>query len=260
MIRYTVLGSGSSGNSYIISSEGFSILFDAGYPLKTIKGRSVQAGIPFESVQALFITHLHPDHARGAGVFARRTALPVYVNANLVLSPCAELDSLGIPGTCLRTFVPGTPVSLGPFSITAFPTSHDSPCSVGYCIGVDGRYFLLLTDTGKVTDEMRTYARISDVLFLEANYEQHLLETGPYPYYLKRRIAGESGHLSNNDAISFLNDCRNEAKSHRHVYFCHLSNTNNTPEILAADARDSLDWDGDLTICAKGSLYSGCLA
>jgi phosphoribosyl 1,2-cyclic phosphodiesterase len=257
MIRYTVLGSGSSGNSYIIMQEHASLIFDAGFSLSDMKRRASQAAIPFDSIQAMFITHMHPDHCRGAGVFSRKTALPVYVHESLVQERRPELESLRISAESLRTFPLGAPVQVGPFTVTAFATSHDSPHSVGYRIAVDGKIFLLLTDTGKVTDEMRELAKQADVLFLEANYERHMLQTGPYPLYLKRRIAGEWGHLSNDDAIGLLHDCKAESDRHRRVYFCHLSKTNNDPSVLAKTCGARLDWDGEITICANNHQYTG---
>jgi len=260
MIRYTVLGSGSSGNSYIIMHERMSLIFDAGFSLSDIKRRATQASIPFDSIQAMFITHMHPDHCRGAGAFSRKTALPVYVHEPLVQERRPELESLRITEQSLRTFLVGNPVHIGPFSVTAFATSHDSPHSVGYRITVEGKTFLLLTDTGKLTDEMRALAKQADVLFLEANYEQHMLQTGPYPLYLKRRIAGEWGHLSNDDAIALLHDCGTVSDRRRHVYFCHLSKTNNDPSILAKTCGARLCWDGDITICANNHQYTDELA
>jgi len=260
MIRYTVLGSGSSGNSYIITHDSMSIMFDAGFSLADIKRRSAEACIDFDTVQALFVTHMHPDHSRGAGVFSRKTLLPVYVHEPLVTEARVELSSLRIPQECLRTFSVGAPVQVGSFTITAFETSHDSPYSVGYMVSVAGKSFLLLTDTGKVTTEMKSFAQVADVLFLEANYEKQMLETGPYPLFLKRRIAGEWGHLSNSDAIEFLNDCNDPSGRRRRVYFCHLSKTNNDPTVLAANCNALLSWDGEMTICANNHLYTGEIA
>jgi phosphoribosyl 1,2-cyclic phosphodiesterase len=256
MIRYTVLGSGSSGNSYIIMQDGASLIFDAGFSLSDLKRRASLAAIPFESIQAMFITHMHPDHCKGAGVFSRKTALPVYVHDPLVKEGRPELESLRIPVESLRTFLVGTPIHVGPFAVTAFATSHDSPHSVGYLISVGGKTFLLLTDTGKVTDEMRELAKQADVLFLEANYEQRMLQTGPYPLYLKRRIAGEWGHLSNDDAIELLHAIGSVADRRRRVYFCHLSKTNNDPTVLAKTCDARLNWDGDITICANNHQYT----
>jgi phosphoribosyl 1,2-cyclic phosphodiesterase len=260
MIRYTVLGSGSSGNSYIITHDNTSILLDAGFSLADIKRRSATALIDFDTVQALFVTHMHPDHSRGAGVFSRKTLLPVYVHEPLVTEARIELSNLRIPRECLRTCSIGVPVQVGTFTITAFGTSHDSPHSVGYMVSVAGKSFLLLTDTGKVTTEMKYLAQAADVLFLEANYEKSMLETGPYPFYLKRRIAGEWGHLSNDDAIEFLNTCNDPCGRKRRVYFCHLSKTNNDPTVLAANCNALLSWDGEMTICANNHLYTGEIA
>ena len=256
MIRYAVLGSGSSGNSYIISYNGTSILLDAGFSLKQIKERVAEAQLDFSSIQALFITHLHPDHARGAGVFARQTQLPVYVDHHIGdnLTPFA---SLRIPPQCIRHFKGGEDVVIGDFVVSSFSTSHDSPHSVGFLISVKGRKFLLLTDTGMIYPMMNALANQSDVLFLEANYDISMLENGPYPYPLRKRISGVNGHLSNNDAIDFLNEIITDKE--QHVYFCHLSKTNNEEDVLLTSCKKRLRWKGEQTICRNGNLYASSL-
>lgn len=257
MIRYAVLGSGSSGNSYMVQTGGASMLFDAGFSLRQLRQRSELATLDFDTVLGLCITHMHPDHCRGAGVFARNTGKPVFIHRDVVDGDLPELERLGIPLTSLRVFDTLVPFSIGPFSITAFPTSHDSPSPVGFHLSVERRKFTLLTDTGFLDETMSRFAKESDVLFLEANYDGKMLETGPYPYVLKKRISGRSGHLSNDDAIDLLNRCEMEMPSH--VYFCHLSKTNNHPEVLEAFCAKNLKWSGKRIICAHGEVYSGSI-
>lgn len=256
MIRYAVLGSGSNGNSYIINYKGSSILIDAGFSLKQLKMRVESANIDFSTIRALFITHLHPDHARGAGVFARKTSLPVYfhhsINENI-----KEFASLGIPQGQSQCFQVASPIRVGDFTITSFSTSHDSPHSVGFMIEVQQKRFLLLTDTGLVEKELQHVASLCDVLFIEANYDEQMLQQGPYPYYLKKRISGPLGHLSNREAVSFLNNIRQH--SQQRVYFCHLSNTNNRVDLLQNFINSELTWKGEHTICQNGDTYSSHL-
>jgi len=257
MIRYAVLGSGSSGNSYLIGTDSESMLFDAGFSLRQMQLRSEDAGFDFSTVQGLCITHMHPDHSRGAGVFARKTGKPVYIHKRLVTECATELAKLRIPEQQIRLFSDLETFSVGSFMITAFRTSHDSPASVGFSLEVLGRNFTVLTDTGVLNETMRQYALASDILFLEANYDEHMLTTGPYPLFLKRRIGGEYGHLSNNDAVNLLNTCDSERL--RRVYFCHLSRTNNHPQVLESLCVEQLRWEGIRTICEHGNLYSGSL-
>jgi phosphoribosyl 1,2-cyclic phosphodiesterase len=258
MIRFAVLGSGSSGNAYIIGTSTDALLIDAGFSLKQLKMRSESAGFDFSTVKALCITHLHPDHGRSAGVFARKTGKDVYVHESLYQGGIRELKVLGIPEGQLQVFAHGKSFQTGPFTVTAFPTSHDSPFSSGFVVQVQKRVFTILTDTGILDAHMHRYAQASDVLFLESNYDEQMLTTGPYPVMLKRRIAGERGHLSNVDALDLLNGCEKTQLSQ--VYFCHLSKTNNRPDMIISLCARKLTYTGNWTVCEHGQLYSGCIA
>lgn len=255
MIHYAVLGSGSTGNSYLIGNGSEAILFDAGFSLRQLRIRSEEAGIDFSTVQGLCITHMHPDHCRGAGVFARKTGKPVFVHQSVAMECSRELSQLGIPEQLLHLFSDTETFSVGSFRVTAFRTSHDSPSSVGFTTEISRRNFTILTDTGVLDDTMRRFALDSDILFLEANYDDHMLDTGPYPRFLKMRIKGDFGHLSNNDAVGLLNNC--ESDRLRQVYFCHLSRTNNHPRVLESLCAEQLRWEGIRTICEHGQLYRG---
>jgi phosphoribosyl 1,2-cyclic phosphodiesterase len=252
MIRYAVLGSGSNGNSYIINYKESSILIDAGFSLRQLKVRVEAAHIDFSTIKALFITHLHPDHARGAGVFARQTQLPVYFH-NCINDTIKEFASLRIPPVLTQFFQVKTPVKVGDFTITSFHTRHDSPYSVGFVIEIQQKRFLFLTDTGLVESDMISEAHLCDVLFVEANYDENMLLQGPYPYQLKKRISGPFGHLSNSDAISMLNTIT--PASPQRVYFCHLSNTNNRVDLLESYIKKELTWRGEHTVCNNGDTY-----
>ncbi len=254
MIRYAVLGSGSNGNSYIIESNGTSVLLDAGFSLRQIRERCASAGFDPSLISALFITHLHPDHSRGAGVIARQMNLPVYFHSQIDANH-KELQNLRIPGHLHHTYKEYEKVSLGEFTIQSIPTSHDSPYSSGFRVSIGERTFILLTDTGMVNEEMSSWASDGDVLFLEANYDETMLSTGRYPYYLKQRIGGEKGHLSNESSIGFLNTL--PLRTERHVFFCHLSLENNSPEALKRTIDRFGSFSGEHTICENGATYTG---
>ena len=255
MIRYAVLGSGSSGNSYMIQEGEGAILFDAGFSLSQLRTRASQIGLDLDSVQGLCLTHLHPDHCRGAGVFARKTGKPVYIHSALGNGNYRELDKLGIPSQQIRIFDSLVPFTIGPFTITAFSTSHDSPSPVGFHASVSHRSFTILTDTGRLDETMSQFALMADVLFLEANFHQPMLDSGPYPIWLKKRIQGQYGHLSNEDAIMLLNSSKERKPGL--VYFCHLSRTNNCPEVLETLCSKTLKWQGNRVVCAHGQVYYG---
>ena len=254
MVRYSILGSGSCGNGYIFSFEGQSLMVDCGYSFKQMLLRMEQGGFSLEPVLALFLTHLHPDHAHSAGTFSRRTGKPVYVSKRCHEHGKTEYFALNIAPECQRTIEPGSPVQVGPFCVQCFYTSHDSPGSCGYRIEVGGRTFVIVTDTGVYSQEMVDHARQADVLFLESNYDVQMLRHGPYPLVLQRRVAGERGHLSNDQARSFLLDA-GFSEREALVHLIHLSDNNNCVELVEEATRQF-----NAHVCARGECYSYELA
>lgn len=255
MVKYSVLGSGSSGNSYVFYAEGTSILIDLGFSLKEEERRLSMIDINLNSVEALFLTHLHPDHAHGAGVFFRKTGKPIFVNETSIKG-CTEKEfiKLRIRKENFQPLIVGEKKRIGPFEIFSFNTSHDSLGSVGYSINYEDKNFLIVTDTGCYNSEMIEYGKKANVLFLESNYSEKMLQNGPYPYNLKKRIAGERGHLSNKQAEDFLEEsgCVDRQIP---IYLIHLSSTNNNKEKLEEVYSDK-KW---LTVCGKKMQYYGIL-
>ncbi len=269
MMRYAVLGSGSCGNSYAFYDGNETILVDCGFSYRELCSRLQGFDIPPQSVRALFLTHLHPDHGCGAGVFARKTGMPVYMSTRAYQTETRVCAKLNIPMECLRIVQPLSVHEEGPFSLFGFSTTHDSAGSMGWSVSCGSHKFLVLTDTGSYNDSMVTFARDSEVLFLESNYDSEMLRSGPYPYPLKARIAGEWGHLSNDQAFEFLQKVGMVAldasvqprleiaePACKHVYFIHLSDENNDPSVVNSVAR-SYHWNGEYTICERGRGYVG---
>lgn len=253
MIRYAVLGSGSGGNSYAIHYQGNTILIDAGFSGRELKRRLREAEIEIESLRGLFITHLHPDHARGAGVLARAHRLPVYFRNELRNHP--SLKSLKIPAELQRPFGLNDTIEVADFMLWPLETLHDAPFSVAYTIEINHKRLMVLTDTGAVTPLLLEHTQAVDVLFLEANYDEQLLQEGPYPASLKARIASQHGHLSNQAACEILEVVFSESKLLKRVYLCHLSKTNNHPEVLRENLAQLNNEAVTVTICHNDKLY-----
>jgi len=255
MIRYAVLGSGSSGNSFLFSTDNESLLIDAGFSLASIKRRAKEANLKLDNLKGVCLTHLHPDHCRGAGVIARKMGVPIYLNHPIIEQNLYEFTALNIPKHLISSFTVAQNFNVGLFNIKPFAISHDFPHSVGFSIEIKNRVFTILTDTGYIEETVYDYLEASDVLFIEANYDEKMLKEGPYPPFLKRRIAGKEGHLSNCDAIKAINKCNIEKISR--LYFCHLSKTNNNSKLLEETCLRDLKAEVTTTVCEHGSTYNG---
>ncbi|AEV31005.1 metal-dependent hydrolase, beta-lactamase superfamily I [Sphaerochaeta pleomorpha str. Grapes] len=252
MVQYAVLGTGSNGNSYVFSDGTTSILVDQGYSVVELGRRLSSFGIEFSSIAGVCVTHLHPDHAKGLGTIARKFGIPIYIHEVAQEKEAEALSRLSIPQHCLRSVKADVPFTIGPFTLGCFLTSHDSGGSVGWNIGLDNKKMMILTDTGCFSSQQCAFATEADVLFLEANYDEKMLNSGPYPFFLKKRVSGEFGHLSNNQAIEFLGSSRFHGQ---HVYFIHLSDINNNPSLLEDFAGQNLSVP--FTVCEKGKCYGG---
>ena len=236
MLKFVCLGSGSSGNSYILFSENYGILIDAGIGIRTLKKHFQTHGLSLAQIKAILITHDHTDHIKSVGVLAHEYGLSVFatalvhegINRNYCVNPKLEAKNVRVLQKD-RTF------RLGCFEITPFEVPHDSSDNVGYSIQYEDVNFCLITDAGHVTESFGEYVAKANYLVLEANHDEDMLMMGPYPAYLKGRIRGGYGHLSNKSAGQLLAEHCTERL--RHVWLCHISEENNHPEL----ARKTVD-------------------
>ena len=251
-LKYAVLGSGSSANSYIFEYNDFAFIVDNGFSCKKVMDRAMAAGFKTENVKYIFLTHSHADHFRGIELLSRRLKASVVVHHKLDLNRKIKKHFYK-----RRDIEPGRFYTEGDFRFRAFPTSHDADHAVSYHFQLGPAVFTIITDTGCVNREMLSLAAASDILFLEANYCEKMLASGPYPPFLKQRIASKLGHLSNTAAAVFLNEAGSMENSRlKKVFFCHISDTNNSPEILEAEIRRQLKWAGSWVICPKGEFIA----
>ena len=226
MIELHTLASGSSGNAALLSRNGTHILLDAGISCRRITNALRQLGLTPEDLSGIFITHCHSDHISGLNTIVRHWDVPIYASAET----CRQMDyrTAGI-GKRLSPLSVDKVITVGSISAVAFPTAHDAPGSCGYRFDSVG----FLTDTGYITEAAAELLSGVPLLVLEANHDMETLRSGPYPYYLKERILGRYGHLSNEAAADFARCCAENGT--REIVLAHLSRENNTP-VMAYDA------------------------
>ena len=189
------LFSGSSGNSVYIACGGVRILVDAGVSATRVEANLREIGVDIRDIDAILVTHEHVDHIRGLGVLCRRYGLPVYANEG-TWDGILQKES-GIPQRCVRTFVTGENFYIGGVDISPFHIPHDANDPVGFSLNAQGLKCGVATDIGHISDEWMNAVSGCQALVLEANHDVEMVQRGPYPFKLKRRILSRNGHLNN---------------------------------------------------------------
>ena len=236
MARFCTLFSGSSGNCTYIGSGSGGILIDVGVSAKKINLALEQIGVDRSEIKAIFITHEHSDHISGLKTISKNWDIPIYASA----ATAASLESSDkICPTTNINIIDETAIDINNMVVSRFTTLHDCAGSSGYTITLpDGTKSVVCTDLGIVTDEVRTALTGCNIVMLESNHDVNMLENGPYPYVLKRRILGDNGHLSNASCAIELPSLVNNGTTR--IVLAHLSRENNHPEIVRVTARASL--------------------
>ncbi|UCC73091.1 MAG: MBL fold metallo-hydrolase [Gemmatimonadota bacterium] len=238
--RAHVLGSGSRGNSILLETPETRIIVDAGFSGRQLERRLAAIEVPPESISALFITHEHRDHTQGMGVFARRWNLPIYI-ARATAGSCSAL--LG-GDEDIRFYRAGRPVDLGDLRVEPVLTCHDAidPLAVTVRQRQSGLKVGIATDLGTPTVSVRHALQRCDLLILEANHDDVMLRTGPYPWSLKRRIAGRHGHLSNRAAAQLGTELHHAGLAG--IVLAHLSQECNEPGLAVEVVGEALETKG----------------
>lgn len=235
-VNFCSLSSGSSGNCYYVGNEFHGILIDAGISATAVRRFLNGMNISMQSVMGVLITHNHSDHIRGLEVLTRKNHLPAFTTQNIwksILSPYCNVTN-----DCIREITVQQKFHLAGFDIEAFPVCHDAPETVGYHISAGGKKITIVTDLGNICETSSKYIKEANLLVIESNYDQDMLVNGGYPYYLKKRIQSEHGHLGNHQASEFLSGIISEKLSH--ICLAHLSKNNNTPEKALKTLQDTL--------------------
>ena len=218
------LNSGSNGNCYYIGNQHEAVLIDAGLSCRETEIRLGRARLNFNKIKAVFITHEHYDHTRGVEVIAKKYQLPVYISQATHGNSRLKLDK-----KLVNDFIAYSPVIIGGLEINAFPKLHDAKEPHSFIVSCEGITVGVLTDVGSACDHVIRNFRQCHAIFLEANYDDEMLENGSYPAYLKTRIRSDYGHLSNHQALELFTTHRPDFMSH--VLLSHLSQDNNNPRL-----------------------------
>ncbi|MCP3875039.1 MAG: MBL fold metallo-hydrolase [Desulfobacteraceae bacterium] len=228
------LASGSKGNSLFVSCNNSSILIDAGLSGVEIERRLSAVNIDPQSLTGIIITHEHSDHIKGAGVLSRRFNLPLYISQKTyqAAKSIGKIDDLYF-------FECGTPFKIDQIHVSPFSISHDAKDPAGLTMESNGYKIGIATDLGIATNLVKDHLKNSNILYLESNHDPDMLINGPYPWFLKQRIKGRTGHLSNMDAKILVSELKTDRL--KHVILAHLSEENNCPKKAAKEVLKSLN-------------------
>jgi phosphoribosyl 1,2-cyclic phosphodiesterase len=226
MSLYTAsLNSGSNGNCYYIGNDTEAVLIDAGISCRETERRMARIGLSMQKVKAIFISHEHTDHIAGVRVLSKKYKLPVYITSGTLLN-----SRLPLAESLVHSFQAYEPVQIGGLAVTPFPKFHDASEPHSFIVEGGNTTIGVLTDIGSGCEHVTRNFSLCHAVYLEANYDTQMLENGSYPYYLKKRISGGHGHLSNAQALEIFTGHRPEFMSH--VFLSHLSRDNNNPELV----------------------------
>lgn len=254
-IRFISFGSGSSGNCSYIGTDTAGFLIDAGVSPDKVIPELKRRGISMSQVKGICITHDHADHIRYVYKILKKHPHMALFCTPKTLGGIFRRHSLSPRlRDYHRAIYIETPFKIGPFEITAFNVLHDGTDNVGFYIDLDGRSFAVATDLGSISDRVDYYMRKANFIMLESNYDAAMLRDGHYPVYLKARIAADNGHLDNAVAARFLSEIWTPSLSH--IFLCHLSHDNNTPEIALSEVTSAFTQRGITVGDASGSIES----
>lgn len=224
-MRMCSIASGSSGNCIYVGSDHTHLLVDTGISKKRIEEGLKELDVKGEELDGILVTHEHTDHIQGLGVFSRKYGVPIYATKGTIngIEHCTSLGKM--PEGLLHSIETDHTFSLGDIDVHSFKISHDANQPCGYRFSHDRKSVAVATDLGKYDDYIIEKLKGLDAILLEANHDVHMVEVGPYPYPLKRRILGDRGHLSNELSGRLLCDILHDDL--KYIVLGHLSKDNN---------------------------------
>jgi phosphoribosyl 1,2-cyclic phosphodiesterase len=221
----TSLNSGSNGNCYYIGNENEAILVDAGISCSEVEKRMMRLGLNIKKVKAVFVSHEHTDHISGLRILSKKYQLPVYITL-----ATQRFGRLKLEKHLVTSFSAHETIVIGNLSITAFPKFHDAADPHSFVVCCNKINVGVFTDIGTPCENLIHHFKQCHAAFLEANYDDEMLEKGNYPYFLKTRIRGEKGHLSNKQALELFTTHKPSFMSH--LLLAHLSKNNNSAKLV----------------------------
>jgi phosphoribosyl 1,2-cyclic phosphodiesterase len=243
------LQSGSNGNCIYVEAGGVKLLFDAGINGGQAEARLASYGRDIREVDALIISHDHGDHIRHAGVYQRKFGLPLYVTPK-TFDTAVKRHPLGKLHD-IRFFLSDGALRFGKVAVEAIPTPHDASDGAAFVVSSGSKRLGIMTDLGHIFDGLPEVLSSLDAVFIESNYDEGMLEAGLYPAFLKRRIAGPQGHLSNSEAAELLK--ATAGKRLQWACLSHLSEQNNSAMVALQTHRAVLCHDLDLHVADRYS-------
>ncbi|MFN8637850.1 MAG: MBL fold metallo-hydrolase [Chloroflexota bacterium] len=217
------IASGSSGNAYLVRGEGATVLVECGIPLGRIASFLKRLGLAPYDLTGVLLTHDHSDHTRSARQLSDGYGVPIFATPGTLGCDSLRDAQLARPVGADRPF------RVGDLEVRAFKVPHDAYEPVGFTLTAQAATVTVTTDLGYVPGEVQRNLRDNDLLILEANHDVEMLQNGPYPTFLKRRVLGQHGHLSNAATGAALAACGDRVPSE--VWLAHLSPTNNRPDV-----------------------------
>jgi phosphoribosyl 1,2-cyclic phosphodiesterase len=221
-LRFSSLGSGSTGNACLVQTKQALVMLDCGFSCKETVFRLQRMGVDPESVDAIVVTHEHNDHFSGVGTFSRKFKVPIWMNYGTYRSKSiGKLDQLTI-------FDSNKAFNINDLHLQPFPVPHDSREAVQFIFSYNNKKLAIVTDLGHISAHVKAILTDLNALVIEANHDYDMLWAGAYSQSLKYRVSGNYGHLNNHQAAEFVKSL--DYNSLQHLVVAHLSSKNNSPD------------------------------
>ncbi|MCR4629235.1 MAG: MBL fold metallo-hydrolase [Clostridium sp.] len=259
-MRMVSIASGSNGNCTYVGSDDTHVLVDAGISNRRIELGLKELGLSPADLTAIFVTHEHSDHISGLNILSKKYSVPIY-SAPGTVRAMKQMKSLDrVDAELYHEVGADADVRIGDLDILPFSIDHDAAEPMAYRISCGSKSVAVATDMGHYSPYIVDHLRNLDAALIEANHDVRMLEAGPYPYPLKRRILGDFGHLSNENSGRLISEILNDGI--KHIFLGHLSKENNYPELAYETVKLEIDEsdnsykskDFDITVATRDAM------